>query len=140
MTASDPDLKRAFDGLRSAEVRAAPSFADLTAPQALNLVRRRHRVRRLQAGAALGSGSLLLALIALGPDPRPPVGRNTILPGGIDLNSVYWRAPSDFLLETPGRDLLRSLPRFTTIGEPVTAPDPSPADESARNTERRPRT
>lgn len=33
----------------------------------------------------------------------------------LDLGSVVWRAPTDFLLETPGRDLLRRLPEIGII-------------------------
>jgi hypothetical protein len=45
----------------------------------------------------------------------------------LDLGSVGWRAPSDFLLETPGRELLTEVPAFTatataTVGSPALPP------------------
>jgi hypothetical protein len=34
----------------------------------------------------------------------------------VDLASVRWEAPTDFLLRTPGTELLRTVPTFTLEG------------------------
>jgi len=34
----------------------------------------------------------------------------------VDLATTHWEAPTDFLLRTPGAELLRTVPRFTTGG------------------------
>jgi len=42
----------------------------------------------------------------------------------IDLGAVAWSAPSDFLLETPGRDFLRTIPVISAEELAPTNTDP----------------
>ena len=118
-TDDDRDLKDAFAALGRTGANG-PSFHQLTSGEALNAARWRQRRRR----------AALLAVVAVIPaffvfrartDRAFDYGRFTALTG-IDLNEVTWEAPSDFLLDVPGRDLLRRVP-IIEIHAPVFAPD-----------------
>lgn len=120
----DDDLRAAFAELR--HDRFAPSFAELTATDALDAVRRRHRRRR---GVLLGTAAIMVVVVAVRArsDGEPDFARFTALTG-IDLGQVTWTAPTDFLLETPGRRLLRSVP-------PIEVHVPLPSPDSIRSTD-----
>ena len=121
MTADDDrDLKVAFDALGRQVRFAAPAFDQMTSREALNAARWRQRGRR----------AALLAIVAVIPaflvfraraDRDLDYERFTALTG-IDLNEVTWEAPSDFLLDFPGRDLLRRVP-IIEVHTPAFAPD-----------------
>jgi hypothetical protein len=57
----------------------------------------------------------------------------------VDLGSVWWHAPSDFLLNTPGRELLAGVPALgATATETVGTSDLGPVKgESTTAIERR---
>jgi hypothetical protein len=116
----DRDLKDAFEALGSRVEATKPSFDELTSREALNAARWRQRRRRV----------VLLAVVAVIPaflmlrertDRALDYERFTALTG-IDLNEVTWEAPSDFLLDFPGRDLLRRVP-IIEVNAPAFAPD-----------------
>ena len=119
----DENLSAAFDALRSDTVASAPSFASLTSPLAMNTWRRRQRRRR---GALLAVAIILPLFLALWPRaPREPDFERFTALTGLDPGEVTWRAPSDFLLDIPGSELLRTVPLIE-----VTVPS-IPADSAA---------
>ena len=104
----DDELRAAFNALNRDVQTSAPPFADLASASRLNDARRRHRVRR---GSILIAVILIPALIAVSARSTPAFDfeRFSTLTG-IDPGAVSWEAPSDFLLSTPGYDLLRTIP------------------------------
>lgn len=135
--AADRDLKDAFAALGSRVRLAEPSFDQLTSREALKAARWRQRRRR---GALLAVAVVIPAFLVLRArtDRGLDYERFTALTG-IDLSEVTWEAPSDFLLDFPGRDLLRRVP-VIEIQAPALAPDsvpPRPPDSN--DTQRRSR-
>jgi hypothetical protein len=94
MSDDDRDLRDAFARLRDAERRSVPQFAV-------------GHVRRSIPRLAFAALALLLvaggAFIARRKPHDAPQTTVTI---------STWRAPTDFLLKTPGRELLDSTPRL----------------------------
>jgi hypothetical protein len=110
MIDDDVALRGRFQALADEDRAAVPRFA-LPGPAG---------GRRWSAGTlALAATAVLAAAGALGwrlARPRP-------LPYPIDLATVTWTAPTDFLLGTPGASLLRELPSIGTgYGDRVPAP------------------
>jgi len=89
---NDDDLRRAFAELRRIESRA-PKYA-VPAPG--------RRLSRWRVGSVLAF-ALVLLLVVIGV---------AILPHHHPLQPsiTEWRAPTDFLLKTPGHELLDSVP------------------------------
>jgi hypothetical protein len=110
MTYNDRDLKHAFTSLGIREAAEAPTFDQLASRAALNVARSRQRRRRVVLAAATITLPAVFILRARGDDPLD-YERFTALTG-IDLNEVTWEAPSDFLLDIPGRDILHDMPRM----------------------------
>ncbi|HVH68297.1 MAG TPA: hypothetical protein VM716_10550 [Gemmatimonadales bacterium] len=103
----DVELKARFGALRKEAAAGAPSFqAMLAAAQSPRPAGQRHR--RLRLAAAIAVMTALAVLVARRGRPDGRVA--------IDLASVRWRAPTDFLLQLPGDELLRSMPR---LGRPT---------------------
>jgi hypothetical protein len=131
---NDDDLRTGFDALRRETWASAPTFASLTSTIAMNASRRRHRRRR---GAVLVAAIVIPTVLVLRArsDRGLDFERFTAVTG-IDPGKVTWRAPSDFLLDVPGRDLLRRVP-LIEIQAPALPPERArPADSNA--TKRRP--
>jgi hypothetical protein len=103
---ADADLRAAFAALRREEGAHAPSFEAVLRGAARGAVRRRRPWLVPALTGTIAAAALVMAMIAVRhpPDPRIPAG------AGIEA----WTAPTDFLLETPGRDFLETVPR---IGE-----------------------
>ncbi len=118
MTGDDRDLIAAFESLKS-DRQLFPSVADLTS----NDARRRNRRRRMVRMAALVAmiATPLLLAYASRREPSIDYQKFTALTG-LDLGEVTWRAPSDFLLDIPGDDLLSTVPLIHTR-IPVILPD-----------------
>lgn len=97
---ADGDLRERFARLRTELAERAPDFASTWeragAPH-------RARLPLLLAGAATALAGLLL--LRPTPAPTPPSPAGAVLP-----SLGEWRAPTDFLLQTPGRELLSQLP------------------------------
>jgi hypothetical protein len=88
-------LKDVFEKIRAQERSQAPAFEVLLTQSA----RRRRRLDPLPiAGLAIAAAIVLLAW------PRH------MEVDTMTLSSMDWRAPTDTLLATPGRDLMRELP------------------------------
>jgi hypothetical protein len=103
MNDDDRDLRELFARLRQEDRAGAPSFrapAPREAPRWM-------RASRLAAAAAI----VLLALV-LG---RPDRTRHRPSHYVVDPGAIVWRSPTDFLLVTPGRELLRTVP---AVGSP----------------------
>ncbi len=117
MPEDDRDLRELFAELRHHEQQAAPSFPHMwAAAQARRETR--PRVRLALAAAAI------VVLLLLWPRGRP-VPAPEATPA-----VVRWTSPTAFLLATPGRELLSSIP---ALGAPVLpglsglAPSPPPS-------------
>jgi hypothetical protein len=102
MSDDDRDLRDRFAHLRAEDRAGVPAFR---APSA---AARWSWSPRLVVAAAI----VLIALVLARPDATPPR-----LAHEVDLGAAAWRSPTDFLLVTPGRELLRSVP---TLGSPET--------------------
>jgi hypothetical protein len=97
---SDDTLRRRFAVLRREEEQSAPEFSRLWQVRA--------GARRRQTRWFMAAGCVLIALLALlwmhsvqrGPQEK------TIA------SITQWKAPTDFLLETPGRELLSTVPEI----------------------------
>jgi len=98
----DDDLRARFVELRRDEEAQAPGFA-FPPPQWIGQSRR-WSARRLIAGAVCAI-TLVAAVLWLRfvPSQRARTGQPVA-------SLTEWRSPTDFLLETPGRELLRSVP------------------------------
>lgn len=101
------ELRDAFGALHRDVQASAPQFADLASAPALASARRRRRVG--QAAVVMSILILVLVALPLRSSPGFDFERFTTLTG-IDPGSVTWQAPSDFLLDVPGHDLLQAVP------------------------------
>ena len=109
----DTDLRARFHELRDEVNASAPPFLATATPKTK---RRPVRWALGTVGATAALALLLWTTVFRSGRPAESI---------IDLSLVAWTAPSDYLLETPGRDLLRSLPEIeTTVVAPIPA-DPS---------------
>ncbi|HZI27935.1 MAG TPA: hypothetical protein VFD64_07245 [Gemmatimonadaceae bacterium] len=132
----DRDLKDAFEALGSSVQMTEPSFDQMTSRETLDAARwrqRRHRAALLAVAVAVPA---FLALRAKS-DRALDYERFTALTG-IDLNEVTWEAPSDFLLDFPGRELLRRVPIIeiqapAIIRDTVRPPDSNDTKQRSRS-------
>ncbi|PYQ61804.1 MAG: hypothetical protein DMF58_03640 [Acidobacteria bacterium] len=93
---NDDRLHDAFKELRRAETAHVPSFKRLwDVEPALSRLR-----SRLRVGSTFAFAVVLLIVLAVAIIPRRPAAPSI----------STWRAPTDFLLQTPGRELLDSVP------------------------------
>jgi hypothetical protein len=115
----DRDLKDAFKALGSRIGTTAPSFGELASREAMLAARWRQRRRRVTV--VIAAIAIPSAVVLARADRELDYQRFTALTG-IDLGEVSWEAPSDFLLDVPGRDLLRGVP-LLEIRAPVLVPD-----------------
>jgi len=104
----DQHLNKAFAALRRRDAAASPSFqATVAAARA----RRAGVPRRRDLGLA---AVVVVAVIAVVVASTWRVQKNDRLV--IDLATVRWQAPTDFLLKLPGVELLRSVPQLGPRG------------------------
>lgn len=113
-------LHRTFAELRAAESRATPSFA--------RMLRRPPRSSRHRAPArrswAIAAVVMLVAGAAwLGDRPPSPARTERVLAEWRRLEVASWGSPTGFLLETPGRAVLTSVPRFSSAGHWMPSPE-----------------
>lgn len=104
MTEQNHDLEELFRALRRRAATATPSF-NATLAAARHGAQPRRPVR-LVAAVAAGIVIVLLAVTL--------VGRHEPRAGAVDLAATTWEGPTDFLLQTPGADLLRNVPALGT--------------------------
>jgi hypothetical protein len=97
------DLHNRFQELRREDLEhATPFMAMLATARARRTIPPRHGVLGL-AAAVVAAVALIFLLSRRHRDGVP-----------IDLATVRWDAPTDFLLQLPGEDLLRTVPEFLT--------------------------
>ena len=94
---NDDDLQSRFDALRRADEGTAPDLATLIARP------RAHSRRPIVFGAAFAAAAVVLVVVGLRfyAPPTPPPAAPSIL---------AWRSPTASLLQTPGLELLRTVP------------------------------
>ena len=129
MTARDDERKVAsvLEQVRKADESSAPPFH-----VTLTSARDGRASRRSPIGPVLAAATLLLVLVGLAvfqskhpPASRPPVPA----PSSTKASLESWQSPTDYLLETPGSELLRGLPRLT---EPLPANLPTDSPSSKK--------
>ena len=115
----DRELRRWFAAQRREDLEAAPPFRRVWAAA------RAKRPPRTRARLAVAAVALaLLSLLWLRPDTRPAPEP------GMSGSIAQWRSPTDFLLATPGWELLSTVPALGDpgilgLGLPVPPPKPS---------------
>lgn len=102
----DTGLRDRFAALRREDAARTPGFTEVVRRQG---PAPRPAPRALAVAASLAMAGLLVAGI-WGSRHRPPPGTAAAAPWLAD-----WQSPTDFLLDTPGRELLHAVPR---IGDP----------------------
>jgi len=104
MTMDDNELRRQFTVLRQADEDRAPAFAQIfRGARARASQRRTPHVRPLVLAAA---AIVVIAALSLA------YGRSTT-PFTTTPAIATWRAPTDVLLQTPGRELLGVMPALS---------------------------
>ncbi len=105
----DPELRGRFARLRREDEAGAPKFA-----ASLREAERARGGRPLEKKLAWGvaAGAAVVMVVALGVAQRWLQWRDS--PAGpahaLEASILDWTAPTDFLLETPGAELLRTTP------------------------------
>jgi len=114
MEHSDQDLRERFAALRREDAAQAPVFA---LPG-----RRRISAPWSWRNPVMALSALVLAAVVfftLHRDPDRPAHGQSI---------TEWKSPTDFLLQTPGREVLNSVPVFTQwppgVAQPIATPKP----------------
>lgn len=118
----DERLRDLFREADRAQRAGAPPFAGL-----LRVSRQRPR-RTYRLALLAAAASILLAGLVMHSlrDGRPAAS-----PPDSFYSSVRWEGPTDFLLETPGKEILDTTPRF---GAPAPPEDGSPEPEKGTRT------
>lgn len=99
----DHHLRKAFEALRREDAAGTPPFgATLAAARARETPALRYRALGLAAAAVVAVVAVVLSTWH---------HRNGVRLE-IDLATVRWQAPTDFLLKLPGDELLRSVPQL----------------------------
>jgi len=102
----DHQLREGFEALRREDAAGTPPFgATVAAARARQATVPRHRALRL------GSAVAVVAVVVLSIWRERDGVRLQI-----DLATVRWHAPTDFLLKLPGDELLRSVPQLGSRG------------------------
>jgi hypothetical protein len=100
MPSDDNDLRTRFAELRREEDARAPRF---TLPSPGGAAPRLRLARRVALALSLAGLVACIFFLRLMRQPER-------LPAKTAISLTEWKAPTDFLLETPGRDLLRTVP------------------------------
>jgi hypothetical protein len=113
MTENDQDLRDRFAALRRDEETRAPGFAAMSKPST-------RQVRRRSPARLIAATTLLTAVIAVALWLSPAGwnhefwNRELWRPhrdqGSQVASITKWKSPTDFLLQTPGSELLRTVP------------------------------
>lgn len=110
----DSDLREAFQELRREDAEQLPAFGALLADAG----RRRHVGSRAVLAAAALVATVVAGALLRRPAPQPPAAEAI----------GHWIAPTDFLLNTPGREMLETVPHIGTrpFLTPLTSASASP--------------
>ncbi len=100
----DSHLRHSFEELRKREAAEAPSFHSVRA----------RTVKRTSARVFLAAAAVLLVVtlsLVIGSRRQPsPASQPAV--STVPITAVSRPAPTDFLLQTPQRNLLRTVPKF----------------------------
>jgi hypothetical protein len=124
----DKDLRGRFAALRSEEAAEAPEFA-LPGPGGL------HPRSRLSGNISVTVAcvvAMVAVVIGLRLIPWKPE-RNTTPVASL----TEWKAPTDFLLETPGRELLETVPVIGAWPDSSTLSEPGKSVSKGNKSSRR---
>jgi len=106
----DRDLRENFDALRREDAGSSPAFDPMWDRAA-----RRHASRRFTAASRqalwAAAGAVFLAAILYRAASPPP----ETVSEDVARAFAEWKAPTDFLLRTPGRELLETVPRVGVV-------------------------
>ena len=119
MTDDDPDLREIFARLRQEDERAAPPFQRLWRAG----VRRDAMALPVRPRWILATAIAAIAAVVLMVSRGTP---RVNVPDESTVSVSTWRAPTDFLLQTPGRDLLTTVPRLGRQTAPNVKKEPLP--------------
>jgi hypothetical protein len=118
MTDNDHDVRELFARLKQEDGAHTPPFRKPMRTEANR--------RSWSPGLAAAAVIALIALVLTRPD-APPLHSSRQL---VDLRVSTWRSPTDFLLVTPGSELMRTVP---AVGLPRPWIPDWPAPESTRS-------
>ena len=121
MNDDDRRLRELFARLKHEDRTRIPAFRS---PE--------HRVRSRSVWLPRVAFAAAVALVAIVlARPNRPSGNVSV----VDLGAATWRSPTDFLLVTPGSDLMRTVPAVGSpdYWAPIDLRRPSPAPESTRS-------
>jgi hypothetical protein len=112
MEFGDDDLRMRFRAIAREDAAAAPDFSRARIDAARPVVRARRAWYSAGGFVAVSAAAALLFIVW----PKTP-------PYPIDLSSTDWSGPTDFLLDTPGSAMLRTVPAIgmQTTSETTTA-------------------
>jgi hypothetical protein len=124
VTPEERELSRLFESERRADESAAP---DLDALLARRPRRRRSAGRRIALATAAALASLVTAAVLLvrGAAHRAPAAEPP-------KQLADWQSPTDFLLDTPGSELLTQIPTLSVPPDAGNAGVPQPTKGVAR--------
>jgi hypothetical protein len=114
MTGGDEDLRERFAALRREDEALASAFE----------IRSRARGHSRVKGGLFAAAACLAAAIALVLWLRPVFEPPREVPAEPAVSITQWRVPTEFLLDTPGGELLRSVPAFGVDAGNGNAPEP----------------
>jgi len=118
MNSDDRDLHEAFATLRREEEAQVPIFS--LAFEAERNQRRRRLPGKLIAWSATVAATIAIALWML-PGSRAPYQEHARIQTA---SITTWKPPTDFLLNTPGRELLQDVPAIGAWDSAATAAEP----------------
>jgi hypothetical protein len=127
----DRDLREQFAGLRHEDAAQAPSFAGAAFSGTPGRTGRKRKPAWLRYAAAATAVLIVAALVLAKFYPRPHTQP--------EISITEWESPTDFLLETPGHEVLEGVPEFLQVqqlntpalgewpgGSPTPADSPTP--------------
>lgn len=121
---TNSDLRQIFSVLKEEDRQLGTSFRALLGR---SRPRRRAASRRWVAAASIAAAGAVIVVALVNTmnraSPKPWIHPS--------LSATSWRAPTDFLLETPGRELLGSMP---SLGSPTDWPLPAASGGAAADT------
>jgi hypothetical protein len=120
---NDDDLRRRFHKLAARDAESAPGVSG-TLIAARSRAARVTRKRRWYVAGLIGATSVAVVAIVVVRQQSTPL---------IDLSASRWVAPTDFLLNTPGRSLLQTVPSFTVTPLQSSSRAASPRRTTPRN-------
>lgn len=126
MTFDDQKLRERFAALRREDAAQAPDFARLLSRRSSSRKARPRpswRVHRFATPIAAAFGVVVVLIVAVALFRFYPFYSR---PAAGNLSITQWRSPTDFLLQTPGHELLESVPRVGQWPDGLLLSRPSP--------------